>query len=321
MGRRRRRPGPTSRPSGYSESNFSNSRESSDAAPGRDFERRVAKRLEELGWDVSLIPGSGDGGVDVICRCGSAVLVVQCKDWANPVGYSAVQEVHAARDLLSASLAAVISANSFTKPARDRALRLKVLLLTIRDLQPGCHIDRTKEGDEIRARRRARAEEEAAEQARQRAVWEAAAQRKVEEALAKEWQSYDLAFAEYKRRLAVRGHKLTYIGLGGLVGGFGLIWLGQSRPWLASTLAFVTAVIGWDYVTTLFKQQPPSPPAQTRVGASKEPPGISPASDATFGAEKRVASCIHCGELLRLPAGKKGSVKCPSCSKSAWYET
>lgn len=321
MSRRRRRHRPTWRPNTYPKGDASNTRDSSAAAPGHDFERRVAKRLEELGWDVSLTPSSGDGGVDVIGRCGAAMLVVQCKDWANPVGYSAVQEIHAARDLLRASLAAVISANSFTKSARDRAPHLNVLLFTIHDLQPGCHIDRTKEGDEIRARRRAQNEAEAAEQARQRAAWEASARRKAEDALAEEWQRYDLALAEYDRRQAVRGDKLTYIGLGAAVVGFGLIWLGQSRPWLAAILAFILVAIGWDHVVKLFKQQPPCPPAQARSGVRKESPETSPASDATFGAERRVAPCIHCGELLRLPAGKKGSVTCPSCSKSAWYET
>ena len=320
MSRGRRRHRPTWRPKNHAQGNSSNSQEGS-AAAGHEFERRVAKRLEELGWDVSLTPGSGDGGVDVICRCGVAMLVVQCKDWANPVGYSAVQEIHAARDLLRASLAAVISANSFTKSARDRAPQLNVLLFTIQDLQPGCHVDRTKEGDEIRARRRAQNEAEAAGQARQRAAWEASARREAEDALAKEWQRYDVALAEYDRRQAARGDKLTFMGLGGLAGGFGLIWLGQSHPWLAGFLAFGIVAIGWDYVVKVFKQQPPSPPAQARSGASRESPEISPAIDAAFGAERRVAPCIHCGELLRLPAGKKGSVKCPACSKSAWYET
>jgi hypothetical protein len=293
----------------------------SGAPPGRDFERRVAERLGVLGWDVSLTRGSGDGGVDVICRCGAAVLVVQCKDWANPVGFSAVQEIHTARDLQKASLAAVVSANSFTQAARDAAPRLNVLLLTLHELQPGCQIDRTKEGDRIRAQRRARAEAEAAEEARQRAMREASERRAAEEALAEEWRRYDSALAEHERRLAARGDKLTYVGMGGLTGGLGLIWLGQSHPWWASILAGIAVVVGWNYVAELYRQRPPKPPAQARNGASQHLPGASTAKDAAFGTERRVVPCVYCGQLLRLPARTNGLAKCPSCGKSAWYET
>jgi len=35
--------------------------------------------------------------------------------------------------------------------------------------------------------------------------------------------------------------------------------------------------------------------------------------------ERVVVKCIHCNAALRLPKGKSGTVKCPTCSKS--FET
>lgn len=294
----------------------------SRSPPGQEFEQKVADRLTVLGWDASLTRGSGDGGVDVICRCGTAVLVVQCKDWSNPVGFSALQEIHTARDLQKASLAAVVSAGSFTPAARNAAPRLNVLLFAFHELQPGCQIDRSAEGRKIRAERRAREEAEAAERERQRAIREAAERRAAADAIAEAWRKHDAAVAEHERRLATRGDKLTYLGMGAVLGGLGLLWLAQSHPGWAAILGGIAGIAGWNYAGSLFGQPPPKPPLQPRQSSSYAPPPVMQnAKDAALEVERRVVPCIHCGQLLRLPGRMNGLAKCPACSKSAWYET
>ena len=293
----------------------------SKSSRGQDFERRVADRLETLGWEIQLTPGSGDGGVDIICRCGKALLVVQCKDWAEAVGFSAVQEIYTARDLHSASSAAVVAAKSFTQPARKRASQLSVMLLTLHDLRPGCSLDRSEEGKKIRLKRRAQAEAEATEAKRQRelqeaGVREAAAARAIED----EWRRYDADFAAYSFRVANRGDKLAYISGAALLVGLTLLWLRHSHPWWALIFGIIASIVIFDLVAQNFKQAPRSPNLP-RHDTGQRLGGPSRALGAIPEPQRRVVGCIHCGQLLRLPSRMNGLANCPSCGKSAWYET
>lgn len=70
---------------------WSNARDERDHAywlkmGGREFEERLASLLQNRGFEVSLTPASGDGGVDIIATNSSGVFLIQCKAHANPVG-------------------------------------------------------------------------------------------------------------------------------------------------------------------------------------------------------------------------------------------
>ncbi len=94
-----------------------------------DYEAGVAKELESLGWTARATSGSGDQGVDVIATKQGIKLVIQCKLYSQPVGNSAVQEIHAAKGFERADIAAVVTNTSFTKSAKQLATALNVHLL------------------------------------------------------------------------------------------------------------------------------------------------------------------------------------------------
>ena len=62
---------------------------------GAEFERYMADVFEALGYDVTLVGGAGDQGVDLVLRKGTEVVGVQCKNYGRPVGNRPVQEVYA----------------------------------------------------------------------------------------------------------------------------------------------------------------------------------------------------------------------------------
>lgn len=97
---------------------------------GTAYEKHVARKMRRHLWlFVKRCGKSGDYGADVIAR-GFLLrkIVVQCKDYRNPVGVKAVQEAFAAKRFYRASRAAVASSTTFTKSARILAKRCGVEL-------------------------------------------------------------------------------------------------------------------------------------------------------------------------------------------------
>jgi Holliday junction resolvase len=267
---------------------------------GRRFEVEVSQKLHSFGWDVSLTAASGDFGCDVVARCGSSLLVVQCKQWAQGIGLDAVQEIHTAKALLNANEAAVIVRGRFTVAARQAASKLQIHLLHIDDLRPGHAFDRSVEGQRVRSRRAA----EAAEQQRQQ---QEAARRKQVEAQLAAWSAFDLQMSKVERRRRLK----EFFPFGLLVVGGGWSWLVISlfatHPLSALFLAGCGIVALWKAARAIYGFRPPSPPSFSR-------PQSAPS-------ERRVVNCLHCGTAMRLPADRSGSVACPQCKRSAWYET
>ena len=104
-----------------------------DAMDGHDFEYLFADILKGLGYkDVSVTPGSGDRGADVIAFTYKGKQRIkttfQCKRYSYPVGNAAVQEVYAAKGIYNADEAIVVTTNSFTRQAVDDAKKLGVKL-------------------------------------------------------------------------------------------------------------------------------------------------------------------------------------------------
>ena len=62
---------------------------------GNQFERFTADVFRALGYDVTMLGGAGDQGVDLLLRKGHESVAVQCKNYRQPVGNKPVQEVFA----------------------------------------------------------------------------------------------------------------------------------------------------------------------------------------------------------------------------------
>ncbi len=113
---------------------------------GLEFENQIAAKFQEFGWVTKITSYSGDHGADIIATCINKKLVVQCKDWAAPVGFDAIKEIHTARSIYDADFAAVVSKNGFTTQAISAAQKLNIVLLTPTELKLGFHFDRSQEG-------------------------------------------------------------------------------------------------------------------------------------------------------------------------------
>jgi Restriction endonuclease len=62
---------------------------------GQEFERFMARVFQSIGYDVDIVGGPGDQGVDLLVRVGRKRVAVQCKLHTRPVGRRAVADVYA----------------------------------------------------------------------------------------------------------------------------------------------------------------------------------------------------------------------------------
>lgn len=98
-------------------------------ADGIGFEHACATILETCGWAVTITRATGDQGVDLLAKKEGAIVAVQCKNTAQPVGNAAVQEVFAGKAFYEATAAVVVSRSGFTSSATQLANRLIVTLI------------------------------------------------------------------------------------------------------------------------------------------------------------------------------------------------
>jgi restriction system protein len=84
---------------------------------GPQFEMFVADVLRALGYQTTILGGSGDQGVDVIAVRSDQQVAVQCKNYAKPVGNRPVQEVYAGARHHGCDKAMVVAPMGFTKGA------------------------------------------------------------------------------------------------------------------------------------------------------------------------------------------------------------
>lgn len=82
----------------------------------QQFEALVAQVFERQGYDVKLIGGSGDGGIDVIAKKASSgggeVLAIQCKHYSGTVGVSVARDLFGALNHDQSITRGVIAASS-----------------------------------------------------------------------------------------------------------------------------------------------------------------------------------------------------------------
>lgn len=96
---------------------------------GQEFEEQCAELLKKNGFaNVTLTPGSGDHGADILAEKDGISYAFQCKYYSNTVGNSAVQEAHSARTFYEKDIAVVITNSYFTHQAQEEAAKNHVKL-------------------------------------------------------------------------------------------------------------------------------------------------------------------------------------------------
>lgn len=92
----------------------------------RNFELLLAKILEKCEYDVEVLKGSKDGGIDVIAlkkdsSFGSNRYLIQAKKWSNKVGVTPVRELLWAHNEYKVTKSCLVTTSEFTKGAWELA--------------------------------------------------------------------------------------------------------------------------------------------------------------------------------------------------------
>lgn len=100
-----------------------------DGMEGHEFESYCADLLRKNGFvNVSVTPGSGDQGVDVIAEKEGVRYAVQCKCYSSALGNTPVQEVCAGKSMYNCHVGVVMTNNYFTAGAKQLAEKNGILL-------------------------------------------------------------------------------------------------------------------------------------------------------------------------------------------------
>ena len=100
-----------------------------DHMDGHHFEKYCATVLKKNGFvNVSVTPGSGDHGVDVIAEKEGVRYAVQCKCYSSALGNTPVQEVCAGKSMYNCHVGVVMTNNYFTAGAKQLAEKNGILL-------------------------------------------------------------------------------------------------------------------------------------------------------------------------------------------------
>lgn len=100
-----------------------------DAMDGHDFEDWCAEALRNSGFtNVSVTPGSGDQGVDVLAEKDGIKYAIQCKRYSSDLGNTPVQEVYLGKAFYKCHVGVVLTNQHFTAGAKEAASASGVLL-------------------------------------------------------------------------------------------------------------------------------------------------------------------------------------------------
>ena len=100
-----------------------------DSMEGHAFEYWCADALRNSGFsNVSVTPGSGDQGVDVLAVKDGIKYAVQCKCYSSNLGNTPIQEVSAGKSFYHCHVGAVMTNRYFTPKAKELAEATGTLL-------------------------------------------------------------------------------------------------------------------------------------------------------------------------------------------------
>lgn len=94
---------------------------------GFEYERKCAQLLKNKGFsNVTVTPGSGDQGIDIIAYKSGIKYGIQCKYYTGTVGNKAIQEAYAGAAYYGCAVAMVITNSILSKSATALASELSV---------------------------------------------------------------------------------------------------------------------------------------------------------------------------------------------------
>lgn len=100
-----------------------------DSLSGLDFENFMCEILNKIGFEAVVTKASGDNGADIIAKDNFKKYAIQCKRYTGRVGFDAVKEVHAAKDIYNCDLGVILTnADDFTKEAIENSRKLNIKL-------------------------------------------------------------------------------------------------------------------------------------------------------------------------------------------------
>ena len=100
-----------------------------DGMEGHEFEYFCADLLRKVGFvEVTVTPGSGDQGVDILAVKDGIRYAIQCKNYSSALGNTSVQEVSAGRQFYGCHVGVVMTNSTFTHGAIQLAAATNVLL-------------------------------------------------------------------------------------------------------------------------------------------------------------------------------------------------
>lgn len=108
-----------------------------DQFGGIQFEHFLKNLFMRQGFQVTMTPGSGDQGVDLILNNGSRKIAIQAKRYSvnSKVGLSAIQEVYTGKQVYGCNEAYVITTSYFTSQAINLGYSVGVKLIDRNGLQ------------------------------------------------------------------------------------------------------------------------------------------------------------------------------------------
>ena len=107
-----------------------------DKMTGIEFEQFIGELYKAMGFKEEVTQASNDYGADVIVIKDQIKTVIQGKNYKNPVGLGAVQEVNTAKGHYKADEAMIITSSpSFTAQARREAKLLRIKLIARDELE------------------------------------------------------------------------------------------------------------------------------------------------------------------------------------------
>lgn len=100
-----------------------------DNMDGHDFEYFCAELLKKNGFEnVSVTPGSGDQGIDIIAFKDGVKYGIQCKCYSSDIGNKAVQEAFSGAKFYECHVPVVLTNRHFTISAKELSEKTNVLL-------------------------------------------------------------------------------------------------------------------------------------------------------------------------------------------------
>lgn len=100
-----------------------------DNMDGHSFEYFCADILRHEGFsNVTVTPGSGDQGVDILAKKEGITYAIQCKHYSSPVGNTPIQEVFAGKAFYGCQVGIVMTNSTFTTGAVQLAQTTGIIL-------------------------------------------------------------------------------------------------------------------------------------------------------------------------------------------------